>query len=116
VIAGREVCAMIEVKRQQAMLIAGIGVLVLGAGSIFLFAGGSDPPKSDDTVVERPDKIVRDVAAKPPTIKRTPRDKKPEPPDRIKRGPRKPREEQDKRKRSPRGPKPERKRTLPKKA
>ncbi len=33
--------------RKQKMLIAGLSVLVLGAGSYFLFAGGSEPVSQD---------------------------------------------------------------------
>ena len=105
---------MIEVKRQQAMLIGGLGVLVLGAGSYFLFAGGSDPPKSDDTVVQRPDTKAQDVVPKPPKIERVPRDQRSDPRDKIERGPRKPRVEQENRTRPPRRHKPEKKKTHPK--
>jgi hypothetical protein len=68
-----------DTARKQKVVVASLVVLVLGAGSYFLVAGGSKEPTDRQTVVQVP--IVRDHTKAPPKprVNREPRREKPKP-------------------------------------
>ena len=68
-----------DTARKQKVVVASLAVLVLGAGSYFLVAGGSSETADSQAVALAP--VVRDRTKAPPKpkVKRGPRREKPKP-------------------------------------
>jgi hypothetical protein len=69
-----------DLVRQQKWLVAGLGVLVLGAGSYFLMAGRSSEPQDAETVAVAPTRVMDEKPPEPEKRIKKPRADRPEPP------------------------------------